>query len=274
MEKIDRLGWTAGIAFESYGLKIGVRVSDPAALERVRSCLPPGWQPARSPDVDYLMSLRIGGASGRPNIRNYSLLYGGLARLARTMDQDELFQTLENELQLFVAEWATNRVFVHAGVVAWKGRAIVIPGRTLAGKSTLVAALLEAGATYYSDEYAVLDGRTLVHPYPRPLSLRQAGGARPQRLRAENLGSSVGTAPLPIGVVAVTRYLPGSSWRPRLLTPGTGALELLNHTIPTLRAPERVLTTLNRLAPRARLLKGPRGEARETAHLLLRELER
>src|SRR5262245_15118510 len=201
MEKIDRLGWTAGIAFVSYGLKIGVRVNDSGALERVHSCLPPGWKPAKSPHVDYLMSLRIGGPGGRPNIRNYSLLYGGLARLARTMDQDELFQTLENELQLFVAEWAKNRVFVHAGVVAWKGRALVIPGRTLAGKSTLVAALLEAGATYYSDEYAVLDGRGLVHPYPRPLSLRQANGASCRRLNAEDLGSSTGTGPLPIGVV-------------------------------------------------------------------------
>src|SRR6266851_4686906 len=104
MEKIDRLGWTDGIAFESYGLTIGVRVSDACVLGRVRSCLPPGWQPAKSPYVDYLMSLRIGGPSPRPNVRNYSLLYGGLTRLARTLDTEALFQSLENELQLFVAE--------------------------------------------------------------------------------------------------------------------------------------------------------------------------
>jgi hypothetical protein len=274
MEKIDRLGWAAGIAFESFGLKIGIRVNDATVLDRVRSCLPPGCKPAKSPDVDYLMSLHIGRASTRPNLRNYSLLYGGLARLARTMDLEALFQALENELQLFVAEFAKNRVFVHAGVVGWKDLALVIPGRSLAGKSTLVAALLRAGATYYSDEYAVLDGRGYVHPFPRLLSLRQENGARPRRVGAQELGSRPGVKPLPVAVVALARYLPGSVWRPRPLTPGTAMLELLNNTIPAQRAPEKVLTTLNRLTPRARALKGVRGEAQEMALALLQEVER
>lgn len=274
MEKIDRLGWTDGVACQSYGRKIGVRVNDASVLDRVRSCLPPGWQPAKSPYVDYLLSLRIGGAGNRPNVRNYSLIYGGLARLARTMDREELFQSLENELQLFVAEFAKNRVFVHAGVVGWKGRALMIPGRTLAGKSTLVAELLRAGATYYSDEYAVLDGRGYVHAFPRLLSLRQANGERPRRVSAEELGSSTGVQPLPVGVVALAKYLPGSAWRPRSVSPGTAILELLDHTIPAQRAPEKALTTLKRLAPRARTLKSTRGEAKEMALDILRELER
>lgn len=269
MQQIDRLGWTDGIAFTSYGLKIGVRVNDASAMERVRSCLPPGWQPARSPDVDYLMSLHIGGPSARPNIRNYSLLYGGLARLARTLDPDELFQSLENGLQLFVAEWARQRIFVHAGVVGWRGRAIVLPGRTLAGKSTLVAALLRAGATYYSDEYAVLDGRGYVHPYARPLSLRQPDGQRPRRCTPEDLGGRLGVQPLPVGLVAVTRYKSGACWRPRRLTPGRTVLELLTHTIPAQRAPAQVLRTLQQVAPQARVLKGLRGEAADTAETLL-----
>ena len=46
-------------------------------------------------------------------------------------------------------------------IVTWgRGRAIVIPGRTFSGKSTLVAELVRAGATYYSDEYAVEDETT------------------------------------------------------------------------------------------------------------------
>jgi hypothetical protein len=31
-----------------------------------------------------------------------------------------------------------------------------------------VAELVRAGATYYSDEFAVLDSRGRVHPFPRP----------------------------------------------------------------------------------------------------------
>ena len=40
---------------------------------------------------------------------------------------------------------------LHAAAVAWQGRAIVIPGHSHAGKSTLTAALLRAGAGYLSD---------------------------------------------------------------------------------------------------------------------------
>jgi len=83
-----------------------------------------------------------------------------------------VFEAFETDLQLYVAEMAPRRLFVHAGVVGWRGQAIIIPGRTFTGKTTLVAALVKAGATYYSDEYAVLDVRGRVHPYARPLGIR------------------------------------------------------------------------------------------------------
>jgi hypothetical protein len=66
-----------------------------------------------------------------------------------------------------VAENARRWIFVHAGVVAWRGQAIVIPGATQSGKTSLVAALVRAGAEYFSDEYAVFDARGRVHPLPR-----------------------------------------------------------------------------------------------------------
>jgi hypothetical protein len=46
MRKIDRLGWAAGFSLTSYGLTVGVRVSDPAALRLVAERLPPGWRPS------------------------------------------------------------------------------------------------------------------------------------------------------------------------------------------------------------------------------------
>jgi len=84
---------------------------------------------------------------------------------------------LTGRVSRYIALWARRRVFVHAGVVAWQGRAVLIPGRTLSGKSWLVRALVRAGAEYYSDEFAVLDARGRVHPYPLPP--READG-RPQ----------------------------------------------------------------------------------------------
>lgn len=46
--------------------------------------------------------------------------------------------------------------FVHSGVVEFDRRAIVFPGKSRYGKSTMVAALVEAGCRYLSDEYAVI----------------------------------------------------------------------------------------------------------------------
>jgi hypothetical protein len=72
---------------------------------------------------------------------------------------------------------ARDCVVVHAGAVARHGRAILLPGRSGAGKTTLVAALLRAGFQYLSDEAAVLrpDGR--IWPYAKPLSISR--GAQP-----------------------------------------------------------------------------------------------
>src|SRR5262249_38532870 len=155
MQKIDRLGWAAGISIYTYGLRIGIRTSTEAVLDQVIERLPHGWELGCSPVVDYLYSLKVGGAGPRPNVRNYTLLYGGLTKLARTMVLAEALDALETDLGFYVANNAHNRVFVHAGVVGWQGRAILIPGKSYSGKSTLVAALLRCGATYYSDEFAV-----------------------------------------------------------------------------------------------------------------------
>jgi hypothetical protein len=228
--------------------------------------------PASSPVVDHLYSVLAGGPSLRPNVRLFHLLYAGATRLARTLEFDEVVGELESALQLFVAEWALRRVFVHAGVVGWKGQALILPGRSFTGKSTLVAALLRAGATYYSDEFAVLDARGRVHPYARPLSLRQPDGVAPRRCSAAAFGAEVGTEPLPVGLVALTEYEAGQRWRPRALSPGRAVLALLTQTVPARRQPERALATLQRVVTGARVVKGGRGEADEVAAALLEQL--
>ena len=65
-----------------------------------------------------------------------------------------------------------------------------LPGHSFSGKSTLVAALVRAGAVYYSDEFAVLDPDGFVHPYAKALSLDVAR-------QVEELGGVAGDEPLP-----------------------------------------------------------------------------
>src|SRR5688500_138232 len=115
MEKIDRLGWAAGLAVSAYGVRIGIRANDPHVLKSVESCLPAGWKPTTSPRVEILYSLVVGGSGPRPCVRRFNLLYGNASRLVRSLDLDEVFRGLESHLQLYIAEVAPHRVFVHAG---------------------------------------------------------------------------------------------------------------------------------------------------------------
>lgn len=272
MAKIDRLGWAASLSFSSYGVRVGLRVNKPEALKLVQEYLPPGWKPSRQKIVERLYSFVIGGEGSRPGVRTFNVLYADAGRIARSLKIDEVLERFEDDLKLFVAEAARRRVFVHAGVVGWKGKAIVIPGRSYTGKTTLVAELVRQGATYYSDEYAVLDERGCVHPYLRPLSIRDGKSGKVSRVTALSLGGKLGAKPLPVGMVVVSNYREGAKWRPRKLSAGEGALEMLANTVPARSRPEETFTALRELVPHAQILKGIRGEAREMVDSILREL--
>jgi hypothetical protein len=251
----------------SYGLTLGLRTNDPRVLDELRRRLPPGWKPARARGVDRLYSLLVAQPASDRGIRRFNLLYVNEVRLARSLELADVLTALESDLALYVAEHARGRLFLHAGVVGWHERAIVIPGRSMSGKSRLVAALLEAGGTYYSDEYAVLDGRGRVHAYPRALSLRDGSVPRPalppvgRRRRA--------LAPLAVGLVLLTRYRAGTRWRPRRLSPGRAGIAMLAHAVAARRRPSGALRVLARALSSARALKATRGEAADVARAVL-----
>ena len=260
------------MTFTAYGVRVGVRTDDPRALVSLRERLPPGWRLSASSQVARLYSLIAGGVTGEGRVRRFQLLYAGAELVARSLDPEAVFERFESDLQLYVAARAPRRIFVHAGVVGWRGRAVVIPGRSLSGKTTLVAELVRAGADYYSDEYAVLDREGRVHPYARPLAVREGVGLRQTRRTIGEFGGSAGEGPLPVGLVVVSRYERGTSWRPRPLTLGECVLELLSNTVPARRSPARAMSVLTKAAAGANAFAGPRGEAAVVAQAIMRSL--
>jgi hypothetical protein len=237
----------------THGLRIGLRSTDAEVLERVlRRHLPPGSRPAPSPVADHIISIVVGRNDPGARIRRLHLLYANAVRLLRTADLEALLAELEGHLRTYVAEAAPRRVFVRAGVVGWNGRAIVIPGGAGSGKSRLVDALVRAGAECYSDDFAVLDPRGRVLPFPR--DARASGVAEP----------------LPLGLIVAAKYRPGARWRPRPLSPGQAALELFSHSVLGGLKAKHTLATLRRALRRAKAVKGLRGEAEETTASLLR----
>jgi hypothetical protein len=263
---MNHLSWPVRVKGKAFGVCLGLWTNEPTLLDRVAPILPPGWMAAESGRIDRLYLLKARDPAG------YRLSVAG-RRLVQTADLDHVIDRLETDMQIFLGESSREYVFVHAGVVVWRGKAILIPGRSYSGKSTLVAALLRAGAAYYSDEFAVLDRNGLVHPYPRLLSLRQADGTRPLRFRPESLGSQQDPGPLSVGLVLLTRYCAESSWRPRPISLGTALLRLLQHCVPIRRRPADVLTVLQRALMEVPVLRGARGEAQDTAPKILNFME-
>lgn len=256
--------WTAGCSILAYGVRIGVRTNKPELLDRLAEHFPPLWKQTSIPLVERLFSLRIGSSHK---------LYEDSEPPAVSRSLKTILEIFERRLKMYVAEMARRRVFIHAGAVGWQGKAIIIPGRSMSGKTSLVAELVRAGASYYSDEYAVLDEQGRVHPYPQPLAVRERtrGSVAQKKCGVEEFGGVAGTRPLPVGLVISSRYQANARWRPKQLSTGQAVLELLANTVPARRKPEVVLPTLHKATSDAIILKGARGEAEEAARLILKE---
>lgn len=271
MGNLYRMRWGAKARFTIFGVRIGLRANVPELLDRLIALLPRESEALRCPNVDCLYSaVASNHVQGCNKDRGYNLLFRNGRKLTKSKRWEDLHECFESDLDFYVAKTTPSWLFLHAGVIALQGQAIVLPGRSYCGKTTLVKAFLDAGATYYSDEFAVLDQKGDVHPFPRALSVRTNG--IPTKIAAEQFGAQVGQGPIPVGLVILARYKPGAQWRPNLLTPGGGMLGLLQNTLTGRLYPHFAIKTLEKVTRRARVLESARGEAADTAGWVLRNL--
>ena len=120
------------------------------------------------------------------------------ARL-RTDPDVAAWDRLESDLGLFTVERLDGVVAIHAATLVVDGRALLLPGRSHAGKTTLAMALAAAGATLASDEYALVGADGRVAGWPRPARIRD--GAASRRAPVAD-----GLDPVEVGLVALLRY--------------------------------------------------------------------
>jgi hypothetical protein len=256
---------TEQILVKAFGVSIEVRV--PARLRTSALALTP-------PGATVSATARAHASSVTVNERHGTLrvLVDGTP-IAATDDEDFALGVLGAQIRAQIALLAPEHIFVHAGVVAVEGRAIVVPGFTFAGKTTLIHALVEAGAVYYSDEFAAIDADGLVHPYPKPLSIRHRDGSgRTTETAAASLGCQTGRDPVPARLVAITSYRAGATLSPEPLASGAALLALLAHTIPARSRPQQAMATLKVAVQRATAWKSERGEAAEAARAIIESL--
>lgn len=263
------------ISFQSYGVKIGVRCDSPELLSEIKNELdeinPNGFEIIDDSKIEHLYEIE-----SKKNKRFEVKKDVDLS--PHRLEEESLFRYLQSQIRLTIAEFAESRIFLHAGAVAWKNQAIIIPARSYSGKSTLVAELVKRGALYYSDDFAVLDKKGLVHPFHRQISLRVSEDKFDQTdFLVEELGGKFGYEPIPIGVVLITQYKKGSRnpriWKPEILSEGRGIMEILSHTIPIRYNPKFAIEVLNKVSKRAIICKSQRGEAGGFADLLINFFE-
>jgi hypothetical protein len=181
-----------------------------------------------------------------------------------------LARALDQIIHLKIAELSPDAVFLHAGVVVWHDKAILIPGRSMSGKSTLTRELTNAGATYYSDEFAPVLPNGHVLPYPKPLSVRKPGGD-PAQMDARSLGWRENLPAVPVVTIAAVHYDPqAASSSVREISKADAVVAMLDNTVPVMRTPERCLSTVATAVRNARCLGGRRSGAAEFAGALLR----
>jgi hypothetical protein len=164
-----------------------------------------------------------------------------------------------------VAEFS-DELFIHAGVVEYRGRVLLFPGRSHAGKSTLVKTLVDAGCLYYSDEYAVIDEVTgEIAPFLRGIQLRhptlRVVHPPPERCASPSRRGR-------LGAVICLNYAAGQTWDVQRSKRSKAVMDLFNNAVSAQRFGPRALDILQRSTTGGSHWRGQRGEVREVlAHL-------
>ncbi len=252
------------LTFSCYSAIVTIEWTNGDALHEIRRRLPPHSR---------IIDAHPGNAHVHVLVRPQSetdtwCVSGGAFPNVRGCSVSQAVDEVVDRLDIAVSEAASEYVFVHAGAVAWRGRGVVIPGPSHAGKTSLVRALVEAGATYYSDEFAVFDFNGRLHPYARPLAIRDAEGTV-SRVTAQELAGVTGALAVEPGLIVAARFVSGSTWDPKKLTPGQTTLKLFENAIRARDLAEPVLAALAKVARMADGVESERGDAAETARLLL-----
>ncbi len=126
--------WAFERSIVACGVRVGIRINKPAFVDRVLPLIPDIWKPSSSSRVERVFSLTFGASGLRRNGRSPHRLFEDQRLLTESGNLDWVLQTFERSLKSYLAEMARHRVFVHAGVVGWLGKAILVRDEVSPGK--------------------------------------------------------------------------------------------------------------------------------------------
>jgi hypothetical protein len=251
----------------AFGAVMEIVCDDPDVWELCAGALPAYWwaEETAPPDVRFAIGRR-GGEAGDELL--FSFAEEG-RRPREDITAARVRALLSIRMDYLLGAHARGCAFIHAGLVLHGGRAIVLPGASRAGKSTLTAALVRAGAEYVSDDVAVIGGDGRVHLLTRQIALRpdMAGSFAPPIGR---LPATLRDGTASVAAILFLSYREGAPpLDVRQLSAGEAVLRLAANSMNGRRHPDAVLTSCAAAASLAFSCDGVRGDCDAAAALIL-----
>ena len=206
-------------------------------------------------------------------------LYQGTGRLDFAGEPHLLFGLLTREILSGFMRAHSDVLWVHAAVVAYRERAVLIVGPPTQGKSTLATRLVALGWDYLSDETAPIRMTTdEVLPYPRTPVRRLNPGREVANHESTELerevielrAHQIRRSPSTIGLMVFPSFSFGSPPKLESLKPGDACIELIRNCM---NLPENRSMGVAKAATLCRSISGHSliyGDGDEAAGLLQR----
>jgi hypothetical protein len=176
-------GWVHSQRVRCLGFDWSVCSNDPALVQHVTS-LYEGCVLGEAGPAPHVFVLHRYANSGAASV---SVSRDGQAILERA-PVDLAIAHLVWHVNRGVVEDERDRLLLHAAAAEEDGRVVLLAGPEGSGKSTLVAALVQSGLRYVTDETVAIEAHgTTIAPYPKPIGLDRAS--------LDSLGDLVPTIP-------------------------------------------------------------------------------
>jgi hypothetical protein len=249
--------------YQAFGVAFAVDLFDRSLVGRVEALLPSAATAVARIEAPAPPTSTGATSSAEEELAVYTLLAprNGTFRVdqgdkeALTCSDLELaIWTLGGLAREYVAFHAATGIFVRGASVMCGKRAIVVIGPPLSGRTTLVAELIRAGASPWSDEYAVF---------------AQDGRVGRFGVRSQSNGSRDQAGYAPLGMVLITAFRPGVEWSPSRLSDGESLLAMLAHAIPARGRSALTMSVLRKAVTGTVTIRGDRGEAQPAAEAIL-----
>lgn len=187
---------------------------------------------------------------GATDERRFAILYSG-SELIRSSDANRVIEHFLWHVNSETARRTGNFLLIHAGAVSEDGRGVILPGKSGAGKTTLVSALVRDGFGYLSDELGVIDPvfRRL-YPYPKALAFKNGLNGQ-SHVSPERIRSGAVAEDCEVALIVTLQFQSGADAEVTELSPAQAALELSRNAVNLNQYRSRGIRLLGEIAGKA-----------------------